>query len=147
MPKKDISSPYWNWIPAAFALASIIVFVFATFGPPASSSGFVSTLKGVIQTVSPSYVGTKEHYDMLRIDRQAPQAGTFFRIIKCQNVVYPRNCSQHLTVGFGFGYEIGCQPVGEPVQQKSWIALDHIPRGVNLVNCFTILPGNNPPYI
>ena len=37
--------PYWHWVPAAFALSGIIVFIFATYGPPASSSGFVSTLK------------------------------------------------------------------------------------------------------
>jgi hypothetical protein len=65
MQQKNNSSPYWNWIPAAFALAGIIVFIFATFGPPASSSGFVSTLKGVIRMVSPAYVQFKEHYRML----------------------------------------------------------------------------------
>ena len=65
MQKKDIPSPYWKWIPAAFALAGIILFIFATFGPPASSSGFVTTLKGLIQVVSPTYVENKEHYSML----------------------------------------------------------------------------------
>ena len=71
MPEKDTTSPYWKWIPAAFALAGIILFIFATFGPPASSSGFVSALKSVIQPVSPAYVMTKEHYNML------PDAGSW----------------------------------------------------------------------
>jgi len=61
--KTDIS--YWKWVPAAIALAGIIVFVFATFGPPASSSGFVSTLKGAIQTFAPDYVESKAHYRMI----------------------------------------------------------------------------------
>lgn len=56
---------YWRWVPSAFALAGIIVFVFATFGPPASSSGFVSTLKGAFQTVVPNYIESKEHYRMI----------------------------------------------------------------------------------
>lgn len=65
MEKKETASHYWKWIPAAFALAGIIVFIFATFGPPASSSGFVSTLKGAIQRIFPDYVETKQHYAML----------------------------------------------------------------------------------
>lgn len=65
MEKKESMTPYWKWIPAAFALAGIILFVFATFGPPASSSGFVSTLKGVIQKISPDYVASREHYTMM----------------------------------------------------------------------------------
>jgi hypothetical protein len=65
MRKKDPVSPYWKWIPSAFALAGIVVFIFATFGPPASSSGFVSTLKGFIQEVSPTYSNSKEHYQMI----------------------------------------------------------------------------------
>lgn len=59
------SSHYWKWLPASFALAGIIVFVFATFGPPASSSGFVSTLKGILAPVIPDYVHRKTHYAML----------------------------------------------------------------------------------
>ena len=55
-------SPYWNWIPAAFALSGIIVFIFVTYGPPASSSGFVSTLKGFFEWVAPEYVAAKAHY-------------------------------------------------------------------------------------
>ncbi len=55
-------TPYWHWIPAAFALSGIIVFIFATYGPPASSSGFVSTLKGFLEWVAPDYVATKAHY-------------------------------------------------------------------------------------
>ncbi|MEJ2037457.1 MAG: YeeE/YedE thiosulfate transporter family protein [Desulfosarcinaceae bacterium] len=54
--------PYWSWIPAAFALSGIIVFIFATYGPPASSSGFVSTLKGFLEWVAPEYVAAKAHY-------------------------------------------------------------------------------------
>ncbi len=54
--------PYWNWIPAAFALAGIIVFIFATYGPPASSSGFVSVLKGFFEWAAPDYVAAKAHY-------------------------------------------------------------------------------------
>jgi hypothetical protein len=62
-PESD--SPYWRWIPAAFALAGIIVFIFATYGPPASSSGFVSTLRGFLQVVAPDYVVGKVHYQMI----------------------------------------------------------------------------------
>jgi uncharacterized protein len=58
-------SPYWNLYPAAAALAGVIVFIFATFGPPASSSGFVSTLKGLFQAVLPDYVAAKEHYQLI----------------------------------------------------------------------------------
>lgn len=65
MQKKEPTSPYWQWIPAAVALAGIVLFIFATFGPPASSSGFVSTLKGALQTVAPDYVESKAHYRMI----------------------------------------------------------------------------------
>src|SRR5210317_96166 len=65
MDKQNMTTPYWRWIPAALALAGIILFIFATFGPPASSSGFVSTLKGTIQMVSPAYVESKAHYKMI----------------------------------------------------------------------------------
>lgn len=54
--------PYWHWVPAAFALAGIIVFIFATFGPPASSSGFVSTLNGFFAWTAPEYAASKAHY-------------------------------------------------------------------------------------
>lgn len=64
-------TPYWNIYPAALALAGIIVFIFATFGPPASSSGFVSTLKGVLQVVAPDYAAAKAHY------RQIPGPGSW----------------------------------------------------------------------
>ena len=60
--KNDNKSAYWNIFPAAVALAGIIVFIFATFGPPASSSGFVSTLKGFWEVVWPDYAATKAHY-------------------------------------------------------------------------------------
>lgn len=63
--QKNQTSPYWKWIPAGFALAGIILFIFATFGPPASSSGFVSTLKGIIQPFSPGYVESKEQYTII----------------------------------------------------------------------------------
>lgn len=56
---------HWKWLPASVALAGVIVFIFATFGPPASSSGFVTTLKGIIGTFAPDYVQEKEHYRML----------------------------------------------------------------------------------
>ena len=54
--------PYWKWVPAAFALSGIIVLIFATYGPPASSSGFVSTLKGFLEWVAPEYAAAKAHY-------------------------------------------------------------------------------------
>jgi hypothetical protein len=56
---------YWPWFPAAAALAGIIVFIFATYGPPASSSGFVSALKGMWLTVNPEYAEGKAHYYMI----------------------------------------------------------------------------------
>lgn len=56
---------YWNWLPAAFALAGVIVFIFATYGPPASSSGFVSTLKGLWSSIAPGYAQSKAHYRMI----------------------------------------------------------------------------------
>ena len=58
-------SPYWPVGPAAMALAGIILFIFATFGPPASSSGFVSTLKGFFEIVAPAYAAAKEHYRLI----------------------------------------------------------------------------------
>ena len=63
--KNQFNSPYWHWLPTAFALAGINVFIFATFGPPASSSGFVSTLKGFFQVAAPDYVASKAHYQMI----------------------------------------------------------------------------------
>ena len=63
--KHDSQSPYWKWLPASFALAGIIVFIFASFGPPASSSGFVSTLKGALGAIWPDYVESKQHYRMI----------------------------------------------------------------------------------
>lgn len=65
MTKQNEQTAYWNWISAALALAGIIVFIFATFGPPASSSGFVSTVKGFLQLAAPDYVKSKEHYQMI----------------------------------------------------------------------------------
>ncbi len=64
-PPAPSNGPYWGWLPAAFALAGVIVFVFATFGPPASSSGFVSTLKGLFQAVLPGYAAEKTHYRII----------------------------------------------------------------------------------
>ncbi len=58
-------SPYWSWTASAFALAGIMVFIFATFGPPASSSGFVAALKGVLEPIFPDYVASKAHYRMM----------------------------------------------------------------------------------
>ena len=60
--KNNQRIPYWNWIPAAFALSGIIVFIFATYGPPASSSGFVSTLNGFFAWTAPEYTASKAHY-------------------------------------------------------------------------------------
>jgi len=65
MNEEDKKAPYWNWLSAALALAGVIVFIFATFGPPASSSGFVSTVKGLLQVVAPDYVESKAHYRMI----------------------------------------------------------------------------------
>lgn len=62
---KNYDSPYWKTLPTAFALAGIMVFIFATFGPPASSSGFVTTIKGFLQVLAPDYAAGKEHYSML----------------------------------------------------------------------------------
>lgn len=62
---KSTDSTTWPWLPSAIALAGIIVFIFATHGPPASSSGFVSLLKGVWQTIAPEYVDSKEHYQAI----------------------------------------------------------------------------------
>lgn len=53
---------YWRVLPASLALAGVIVFIFATHGPPASSSGFVSLSKGVLEFVAPEYVASKTHY-------------------------------------------------------------------------------------
>nr|WP_320009641.1 YeeE/YedE thiosulfate transporter family protein [uncultured Desulfobulbus sp.] len=67
MQKRPDRSPqsYWPWQPAAFALAGIIIFIFATFGPPASSSGFISTLKGIWMEIAPEYAAAKQHYQMI----------------------------------------------------------------------------------
>lgn len=65
MDRRTRRSPYWGWVPAAFALAGIIVFVFATYGPPASSSGFVSVIKGSLREVLPGYVGSNPHYGLI----------------------------------------------------------------------------------
>lgn len=59
------NAPYWPIFPAALALAGIMVFIFATFGPPASSSGFVTTLKGFFLTFDPAYAEAKTHYRMM----------------------------------------------------------------------------------
>ncbi len=55
----------WPVMPAALALAGIIAFIFATFGPPASSSGFVSLLKGFLGPILPDYIARKEHYRII----------------------------------------------------------------------------------
>ncbi len=53
---------HWSWSASAFALAGIVLFIFATFGPPASSSGFVTTLKGFLEHLAPEYAASKAHY-------------------------------------------------------------------------------------
>lgn len=63
---RDNPSPsYWPWFPSAIALAGIILFIFATHGPPASSSGFVSLLKGFWQQTAPEYAAGKAHYQSI----------------------------------------------------------------------------------
>jgi thiosulfate/3-mercaptopyruvate sulfurtransferase len=59
------SRRYRPWFPAALVLAGVILFIFVTHGPPAFSSGFVTTLKGLIGTAGPDYVEEKAHYRML----------------------------------------------------------------------------------
>lgn len=59
------NAPYWPILPSAIALAGIMVFIFASFGPPASSSGFVTMLKGVFLQFAPEYAAGKEHYRMM----------------------------------------------------------------------------------
>ena len=59
------NAPYWPILPSAIALAGIMVFIFASFGPPASSSGFVTTLKGLFLQVAPDYAASKAHYRMM----------------------------------------------------------------------------------
>jgi uncharacterized protein len=60
--KNPSHAEYWPVLPSAFALAGIVVFIFATYGPPASSSGFVATLKGILSWAAPGYAAAKEHY-------------------------------------------------------------------------------------
>lgn len=55
----------WPWFPSALALAGIILFIFVTHGPPASSSGFVSMAQGLLGTVAPGYVEENPHYAMI----------------------------------------------------------------------------------
>ncbi len=59
---RNVRSSHWSWSASAFALAGIVLFIFATFGPPASSSGFVTTLKGFLEYLAPEYVASKAHY-------------------------------------------------------------------------------------
>lgn len=59
------NAPYWPILPSAIALAGIMVFIFASFGPPASSSGFVTTLKGFFLQVAPDYAADKAHYQAM----------------------------------------------------------------------------------
>ena len=56
---------YWGWVPTSIALTGVILFIFATFGPPASSSGCVTTLTAMLQPIAPDYVAAKEHYAMM----------------------------------------------------------------------------------
>lgn len=60
--KKTDNAPYWPILPSAIALAGIMVFIFASFGPPASSSGFVTTMKGFFLQIAPEYAASKAHY-------------------------------------------------------------------------------------
>lgn len=64
--REETSCPrYWPWFPSALALGGIILFIFVTHGPPASSSGFVSAMEGALEQVAPDYVKNNEHYSML----------------------------------------------------------------------------------
>lgn len=63
--KKQCRYAYWPTLPAAFALAGVVVFIFATFGPPASSSGFVSTVEGLLEPFMPEYVANNAHYQLI----------------------------------------------------------------------------------
>ncbi|MEJ5349818.1 MAG: YeeE/YedE thiosulfate transporter family protein [Desulfosoma sp.] len=63
--KPEEVARYWPVLPAALALTGIIVFIFASFGPPASSSGFVSLLKGFLSFIAPDYIAHKEHYRII----------------------------------------------------------------------------------
>lgn len=65
MTTPERKAPYWSWPASATALAGVIVFIFATFGPPASSSGFVTTIKGLFDPLAPEYFAGKEHYAMM----------------------------------------------------------------------------------
>jgi uncharacterized membrane protein YedE/YeeE len=62
---KKNNAPYWPVLPSAIALAGIMLFIFASFGPPASSSGFVTTLKGFFVQFAPEYAAGKAHYRMM----------------------------------------------------------------------------------
>jgi uncharacterized membrane protein YedE/YeeE len=64
-PEKQSNAPYWPILPSAIALAGIMLFIFASFGPPASSSGFVTTLKGFFVQFAPEYAAGKAHYRMM----------------------------------------------------------------------------------
>ena len=63
--QQQTKNQYWRIAPAAMALAGIIVFIFATYGPPASSSGFISTLEGFWEAVDPAYLNDKAHYQII----------------------------------------------------------------------------------
>ena len=65
MADPEKSERYWSWLPSAVALGGVVVFIFATFGPPASSSGFVTTLKGFWSLVAPDYAEAREHYALM----------------------------------------------------------------------------------
>lgn len=63
--ERDHQTRYWPILPSALALAGVMVFIFASFGPPASSSGFVTTLKGFFLEAAPTYAESKAHYRMM----------------------------------------------------------------------------------
>jgi uncharacterized protein len=48
-------------------LSGIIVFIFATYVPPASSSGLVSTLKGFIEWAALEYAAARAHYKAIPV--------------------------------------------------------------------------------
>ncbi len=65
MGQQNRNNSYWPVLPSAIALAGVMIFIFATFGPPASSSGFVTTLKGIFLEIAPDYATSKAHYSMM----------------------------------------------------------------------------------
>ena len=97
-----LNAPYWPILPSAIAMAGIMVFIFASFGPPASSSGFVTALKGFFLQVAPDYAANKAHYRMM------PGPGSWLMAF---------------VLGMAIGGFIGGRSFGQPVSDvpKAWV--------------------------